>query len=376
MLICVKCGAEVPDMKYCGACGWNQEKPITKRTKRGNGQGHVFKRGNSWYAKVTLYTQAEVHPDGSKKMKQKCRTRGGFETKKAALAALESLRGPQARACPKLLHYWDLYESSKLSKLSKDKQTAYKIARKRLDPLMGRKVDALTVAELQGVVDDKADSYYTARDMKTVVSHLLKLAMADQFISVNLAQFISLPELDEKESEPFTEEEVQALWKSWADGNAFSGYVLLMIYSGMMPGELLTCRVENIDLDACEIRGIGKKTKVRKETPIVFPDLLRPLVEDLIALADGGKLLRINKDNFYKKYYEALEAAGVRKLPPYSCRHTTGTEAAKANLTAPVIQKVMRHAKITTSQRYIHLASGEAHDAVNKLAEGSRVIHN
>ncbi len=90
-------------------------------------------------------------------------------------------------------------------------------------------------------------------------------------------------------------------------------------------------------------------------------------MEDLISHAGAGKLLRINKDRFYKAYYDCLEAAGVRRLPPYSCRHTTGTEAARAKLAAPAIQQLMRHAKLTTSQRYIHLAADVAHDAVNAL---------
>ena len=366
-MICVKCGADVPDLPYCGACGWRQDRPLVRRTKRGNGTGTVFKRGSKWTAQITLYSTVSRSEDGQKKTVQRRRTRGGFETKKAALAALESLRGPQGRECPRLLHYWELYEGGALEKLSKDKQTAYKIARQRLDPLMGRKIDSLTVADLQRTVDAAASTYYPARDMKNLLSHLFKLAMADQFISQNLSAFLTLPALEEKESEPFTGLEVSALWKAWSDGLTVCGYVLLMIYSGMMPGELLACRVENVDLDACEIRGIGKKTKIRKETPIVFPDLLRPLVEALIGSAQAGKLVRLNKDRFYKEYYSALEAAGVRKLPPYSCRHTTGTEAARANLSAPVIQQLMRHAKITTSQRYIHLASDTAHDAANAL---------
>lgn len=371
-MICVKCGADVPDLPYCGACGWRQDRPIVRRTKRGNGTGTVFKRGNKWTAQITLYSTVSRSEDGQKKTLQRRRTRGGFETKKAALAALESLRGPQGRECPRLLHYWELYEGGALEKLSRDKQTAYKIARKRLDSLMGRRVDGLTVADLQRVVDDQAESYYPARDMRSLLSHLFQLAMADQFVSVNLSKFITLPALEEKESEPFTDLEVSALWKAWSDGLTFCGYILLMIYSGMMPGELLACRVENIDLDACEIRGVGKKTKIRKETPIVFPDLLRPLVEALIGSAQAGKLVRMNKDRFYKDYYAALEAAGTRKLPPYSCRHTTGTEAARANLSAPVIQQLMRHAKITTSQRYIHLASDTAHDAANALPVANR----
>lgn len=371
-MICVKCGAEVPDLPFCGACGWKQDRPIVKHTKRGNGTGTVFKRGNKWVAQVTLYSTLSQPAEGPRKAVQRRRTRGGFDTKKAALAALEDLRGPQGRECPKMLHYWQLYEGGALEKLSKDKQVAYRIARKRLDGIMGRKADSLTVADLQRIVDEQAESYYPARDMRSLLSHLLKLAMADQFVSVNLSKFITLPSLEEKESEPFTDLEVQAIWKSWSDGSTFAGYILLMIYSGMMPGELLACRVENIDVDACEIRGIGKKTKVRKETPIVFPDQLRPLVEALIAAAQDGKLVKMNKDNFYKAYYDALEAAGVRRLPPYSCRHTTGTEAARANLTAPVIQQLMRHAKLTTSQRYIHLASDTAHEAVNALPVANR----
>ena len=366
-MICVKCGAEVPDLPYCGLCGWKQSQEPKAKTKRGNGQGRVWKRGSSWYAQVTLYSYAETREDGSLRQVQKRRTKGGFKTKKAALAALESLRGPQGRDCPTLLHYWQLYESGALGKLSADKQTAYRAARRRWDSLMGRKVDSLSVADLQRVLDAEASTFYPARDMRSVISHLFQLAMADQFVTVNLSKFLSLPTLEEAESEPFTGLEVQTLWNSYGKGNTFLGYVLLMIYSGMMPGELLACRVEDIDTEACEIRGVGKKTKVRRESSIVFPDPLRPLVESLIQTAGSGKLLKINKDNFYKVYYAALETAGVRKLPPYSCRHTTGTEAARANLSAPVIQLLMRHSKITTTQRYIHLASDAAHGAVNAL---------
>ncbi len=366
-MICVKCGADVADAPFCGQCGWKQQKAPPVKHKRGNGQGRVWKRGNSWYAQVSLYTGHEKRPDGSERLVRKYRTRGGFDTKKAALAALEDLRGPQGRTCPTLLHYWELYEGGALEKLSKDKQSAYRIARHRLDPIMGRKIDSLTVADLQRTVDGAASTHYTARDMKNLLSHLFKLAMADQFVSQNLSAFISLPPLEEKESEPFTELEVEALWRAWSGGLSFTGFILLMIYSGMMPGELLACRVENVDLDACEIHGVGKKTRTRKEAPVVFPDFLRPLVSELTEAAGCGKLVRMNRDNFYKTYYATLEAARVRRLPPYSCRHTTGTEAARAQLSAPIVQQLMRHAKITTTQRYIHLAADAAHSAANAL---------
>ena len=36
-----------------------------------------------------------------------------------------------------------------------------------------------------------------------------------------------------------------------------------------------------------------------------------------------GYLIGMNQDIFYKEYHAALQRAGVRDLPPYSCRHTT-----------------------------------------------------
>ena len=58
----------------------------------------------------------------------------------------------------------------------------------------------------------------------------------------------------------------------------------------------------------------------------------------------------------------------MRKLPPYSCRHTTATALALGNIAPSVIQEVMRHTKFATTQRYIHPDTTSALAAVNQLA--------
>ena len=87
----------------------------------------------------------------------------------------------------------------------------------------------------------------------------------------------------------------------------------------------------------------------------------------LVDTSQGEKLIHINKDNFYREYYAALERIGARRLPPYSCRHTTGTDLAKAAVPAFTIQKIMRHAKITTTQIYTHMDATDALTGVNAL---------
>ena len=367
-MICVKCHKDAPEAPYCALCGWKQSNTPSQRTRRGNGEGRVYKRGKSWYAQVTLYSTASV-VNGKRVYRQKKRTKGGFATKRDAADYIATLRSAEGRKIPTMLDLYTAWEKNDLPKLSGSKKSAYKKARERIDSIIGRKIDTVTVADLQAVVDKESSSYYTARDIKTLFSHIYKKALPDQFVTSNLAEFIVLPELDEKEAEPFTADEVQKIWEAFAGGETFAGYLLVMIYSGMMPGELFACKTDMIDYDRCEIFGCGKKTKKRKkEVPIVFPDFVAPVLEKLTdELSKNGILQPLTPNDFYDAYHECVKRIGIRDLPPYSCRHTTGTEAARLNLSAPVIQNVMRHSKITTTQKYIHLGSDAAHAAVNQM---------
>ena len=69
-------------------------------------------------------------------------------------------------------------------------------------------------------------------------------------------------------------------------------------------------------------------------------------------------------------HHDTLKLAGVRDLPPYSCRHTTATALALGNIAPSVIQEVMRHTKFSTTQRYIHPDMASAHFAINSLDKG------
>lgn len=367
---CKACKREIPDNSaFCNWCGKPQETAPKKGHRvRGNGMGTVFKRGKTWSAQVTRYYQIDNTGPEPRKLR-KTRTKGGFSTKKAALEYIETLNTAQHKKVPTLLELYNIWAETELPKLATSKQQGYRKARERLEPIIGRRIDSLTTGELQELVNAQASSYYTARDMKTVLSHCYKRALADQFVTVNLSQYIVLPELDEQESVPFSADEVDIMWKAFADGELFVGYMLLMIYSGMMPGELFACKKDMIDYERCEIWGCGKKTKKRKkEVPIVFAECVKPVLIELSESVDGDTLQPMEKSLWYDTYHQTTKKIGVRDLPPYSCRHTTGTEAARKNLNASLIQKIMRHSRITTSQKYIHLGAEDTHSGINTIA--------
>lgn len=348
-------------------CGANQQTAQTRKY-RGNGQGCAIKRGNTWTA---VWTEETYMDDETKKMRQKRRWKGGFKTKTAALTYAANPAEEKA-AAPTLRTYWDGWKKSDYLDLSKSKQTAFKIAWGKLEPLAGKCMDEITINDLQDCVDSKASTFYPAKDMKALLSHLYKRAVAEGNARTNLAGFIRLPALEEKELQPFAETELHKLWDAYGKEDSFIGFILLMIYSGMMPGELMALKKDMIDWDAHEIRGCGLKTKKRKETPIVFPEMIAPVLQQLAEASDSrvGNVLCMNRDNFYSEYHAALRRAGVRDLPPYSCRHTTATALALGNIAPSVIQEVMRHTKFSTTQRYIHPDSASAHAAINTMGRG------
>lgn len=254
-------------------------------------------------------------------------------------------------------------------KLSKSKQTAYSGAWKKLTALYYRPVDQITVSELRSVVSSVTSTYYTARDCKTVLTRLFDLAGADGWCNKDIPSYIVLPRIEEKERQTFTEDEQTALWKLYESGDLRAAIPLLMICTGIMPGEMQNLKVENIDLEAHKIIGAGMKTKVRKSSPIYLPEDILPVVEDLISSAQpNGYLWPHNEDKWYAAYYAAIESAGCRRLELYCCRHTTATRLAISENIAPqTIKRMMRWSTTKMLDRYAHPDETDVIKAANTI---------
>ena len=365
MPTCKKCGFEVqPAWVACPACGrvLVKKKPAQKR---GNGQGSVYKRGDTWTARITLETYKK---EG--KVCQKRVSKGGFATKAEAVQYLSKLTtGGDASTTPTVISYWEAFRDGRMQALSESKRYAYQAAFKRLEPVALRRIGVLTVGDLQQIINDRCPTYYLARDVKVLLSHLFKLAAVEGKVNAHLPELLQLPKLEETEREPFTQEEQKKLWESYEGGNANAAYALIMIYTGMMPGELMRLTPSMIHWDTKEIVGAGLKTKARMTQSVLVPDAILPLLQ---TLADGvganEHLVPGEKRTVYKRYYAALEQAGVRGLSPYSCRHTTATALAiDQNIAPQTVRRVMRWSNSRMLDRYAHPDDAHARAAVESL---------
>ena len=385
-MTCPKCKRDPPpDAMWCPWCGRKltrtERKRKPKRTPNGTGCAYQRPGQKTWTAEVVVgYRDPPPldleNPENRKQRVPIKKTRGGFATKAEALAYCPTLRAGghlKPETAPTLEYYWKSYEKSNLPKLSDSKQTAYSIAWEKMKKIHTAQVDQLTVADLRDTVAAAAPTYYTAKDCRTVLTQLFKIAAADGYANKDLPSFIQLPKLTEVEREPFSDTEQAALWKLYESGDIRAAIPLLMIYTGMMPGEAFDLTVSQIHMEDRQIIGAGKKTAVRKQTPITLAASILPVVEDLIAHArPSGRIFGTSEDKWRADYYAALEAAKCRKLQPYSCRHTTATALAITEGIAPqTIKKVMRWSTTKMLDRYAHPDQEDVRAAVDKICVGS-----
>lgn len=331
---------------------------------RANGTGSVYKRKDrpGWTAQIT----AGINPDGTQHYIRK----GGFKTKTAALQALATLRDVKAApVVPTVSYYYMAFCNGRGAAISKDKQKAYEIAYNRLSKYHSTPVDQLRVADMQEVINSTCTTFYPARDVRGLLRHILRLAAADGLqANVNLPGLLELPSLKEKKREPFTEDEQIALWLSYEAGNRGAAIPLIMIYTGMMTGEMRLLEASMIDWENQVISGAGLKTDERRTKSIIVPDDIVPVLQDVSAGVEG-RIFTMGEEDFYNLYYAALREAGItRHLTPYSCRTTTATTLAVHREIAPqVVQRVMRWKSTKVMDRYVNPDDSDARRALDRL---------
>lgn len=370
---CIKCRAVIPDGSiFCNYCGKKQIVSDKKQSRkvRGNGMGCAFKRGRTWTACVTIGWKTPADPSKTKTPIR--RTKGGFPSKKDAIAYCATLLngGIETRQeAPRLSEYWETYSNGQMLKLGKNTQSAYKTAWKKLKDIHHVRVDNLTVDLMQQAINETCKSYDTAADCRSLLTNLFRIAGSEQTANSTLPSFITLPDHEEKEQIPFTADEQIALWRTYDEGDIRAAIPLLMIATGMMPGEMQQLKAENIDIEHRLILRSGMKTRVRKKTPVVLSDAILPVVQDLIAHAQpSGFLWPRNEDRWYANYYAVLESAGCRRLTPYSCRHTCASNLSiDKNIPPQTIRKVMRWSTTKMLDRYAHPSTDDALAAVNAV---------
>lgn len=361
-----RCGKEFDAaFKFCPFCGKPQTETVQKRTRRGNGQGSVYKSPCGTYT-AEITKGYIIHGSG---VKRKMKRKKGFKTKREALAWIEDYnRGIIPVDTVTINTLWETFKKSN-EELSKSKKTAYKIAYNKIcGEVEHRKIDSFTVAELQDIVNEFGSSYYTKRDIKNLLSHFYKIALQDDFVTSNKAQYIKLPKHESAERVIFSDEDLRKLWKDFnSKPSKVCAGMLLMCYTGMRPGELLGVLSENVLPNQHYMTG-GIKTEKGKKRKIIIPQKADSVVRWLLSFKEEKLCYYPYKNLFYDEWQEKrAELKLSEELTPYSCRHTYITRLTRLQASPAMLQELAGHEDYETTLTYTHLSVNDRFEFVNLL---------
>ena len=195
-------------------------------------------------------------------------------------------------------------------------------------------------------------------------------------VPTNPLATISSPKLDKRLPSFLTIEEVERLLEapdlSKPQGQRDRAILELLYASGLRVSELAQLTLKQIDLDTNEIRVWGKGSK---ERVVLMGEPAAKALKEYLS-RDRSKLLGDKKSNavFVTKYGQRLTERGVQKrleeiakkagidkrVHPHLLRHTFATHLLDGGADLRVVQELLGHANLSSTQIYTHVTKSQA----------------
>ena len=178
---------------------------------------------------------------------------------------------------------------------------------------------------------------------------------------------------------PFTAEQIDAMLNSGAYRRT-RAMILLGYYQGFRVSSIARLSGQDIDLMADTIRTVGKGSKER-----TLP--LHPVIAELAATmprrgwwfpARGGRTGHISSASVTNLITLAKHRAGILDptLTPHSLRHSFGTDLVEEGVDIRVVQELMMHESLATTQIYTGVSVRRKREGIMSLAPRALIQHS
>lgn len=329
-----------------------------------NGFGTVVKlsgnRRKPYAARVTL---------GWKDGKQQRKYIGYYKSPSEALIALAEYHTKGYSVDMKDMTLNEVYKrwiARIESKVSKNVLISHNMAYTRFESMGNVQITKLKADHLQDWMDSIELAAGTKKRIKSTMIQIWKYAMMNDIVTSNYAEHIEILEKTEKKGIVFTDEEIKTLWEDVE--NPTAQWILILIYTGMRIGELLSLTSDTIYLDKHYMIG-GSKSEAGIDRVIPLHDKIIPLVtkqlgnaKNLMRDEKGRKLSYAKALNQFKMYMFNHKWEHL----PHDTRKTAVSLMHKYGVPMETVRAIVGHSpKGVTETTYLYFEPEDLVKAVN-----------
>jgi len=214
----------------------------------------------------------------------------------------------------------------------------------------------------------KRDKSYSPRSLHRKICSLksfYKFLKKEGMVSLNPAENIESPKIPKSLPKTISVEETFELLAK--PNNIRDKAILFLLYgTGLRVSELSDLNLNHLDLDNRIIHVVGGKGN--KDRIVPLPDLIIPILKEsitkrvenanstaLILNRSGNRLTPRSIQRLVKKY---KKEAGLeeKKVTPHTLRHAFATHLLSNAVDIRVIQELLGHASLSTTQLYTHVS--------------------
>lgn len=298
-----------------------------KRTRLPNGYGSISYLGKGRRRPYAAYPCSNKRTEDGRTIRPKAI--GYATTYNEAMELLvmynRGLELPDVRLVPKhgptfaeiYKRYYDDKYNNGAKQLSEQSKTATKTAFKNAAALHDREFASITYAELQAVMDNCPLRHASIENIKTLFRGMYHYAEKYELVEKDQSKHleIRIPE-DDEHGVPFTDADIELLWRHKADRDA--QMILVLIYSGF---RISAYKSLKIALAPDWYFQGGIKTKAGKDRIVPIHSGIQEIVTEIIH--ESGKIIPWSDVLFRNRMRAYLPTIGIMEdHTPHDCRHT------------------------------------------------------
>jgi integrase/recombinase XerD len=215
----------------------------------------------------------------------------------------------------------------------------------------------------------------------SALRQFFRFLQREEIVSTNPVELLDSPRLPQRLPRVLGEQEVAALLAapdlSTPAGQRDGALLELLYATGLRVSELVGLTFKQVDLRRGVVRPLGKGSKER-----VVPMVPQAVAKLEVYLSQGRRQLLkgresrhlfvnqrggpLTRQGFWKILKNYARQAGVRDLSPHTLRHSFATHLLSRGANLRVLQLLLGHADLATTQIYTHLDAARLREVHKK----------